>query len=119
MSRVKTGVVRRRSHKKILKENSGFRGTNSRLYKRAKEANLHAGQYAYVGRRLRKRDMRRLWILRITAGLRKFESVLNYSRFLNGLKKLNIALNRKMLSQLAINDEKAFKAVIEKVEKAK
>ncbi|MCC6711029.1 MAG: 50S ribosomal protein L20 [Candidatus Pacebacteria bacterium] len=119
MPRVKTGVVRRRAHKKVLKQNKGFRGTNSRLYKRAKEANLHAGKYAYIGRRLRKRDMRKLWILRITAALNKFGSAINYSRFVNGLKKANIALNRKMLSQLAINDDKAFKAVVEQVEKAK
>lgn len=119
MPRSKTGVVRRRAHKKILKQNKGYRGTNSRLYKRAKEANLHAGEYAYIGRKLRKRDMRKLWIMRINAALSKIESSLNYSRFINGLKKANIALNRKMLSQLAILDEKTFKTVVEKVEKAK
>ena len=119
MPRAKTGVVRRRAHKKILKQNKGFRGTNSKLYKRAKEANLHAGQYAYVGRKLRKRDMRKLWIIRINAALSTIGSTLNYSRFINGLKKADIALNRKMLSQIAIADEKTFKAVAEKVEKAK
>lgn len=119
MPRAKTGVVRRRAHKKILKQNKGFRGTNSRLYKRAKEANLHAGQYAYVGRKLRKRDMRKLWIMRINAALNTIGSTLNYSKFINGLKKANIALNRKMLSQLAIKDGKAFQAVVTKVEKTK
>ena len=119
MPRVKTGVVRRRAHKKILKQNKGYRGSNSKLIKRAKEANLHAGQYAYVGRKLRKRDMRKLWIIRVNAALTKFESNLTYSRFINGLKKASIALNRKMLSQLAINDEKAFKDIITIVEKVK
>jgi large subunit ribosomal protein L20 len=119
MPRSKTGVVRRRAHKKIIKQNKGYRGANSRLFKRAKEANLHAGQYAYIGRKLRKRDMRKLWIIRINAALSFFESSFNYSRFINGLKKTKIELNRKMLSQLAINDEKVFKAVLGEVEKTK
>ncbi|MFZ5437539.1 MAG: 50S ribosomal protein L20 [Patescibacteria group bacterium] len=119
MPRVKTGVVRRRAHKKVLQQNKGYRGTNSRLYKRAKEANLHAAQYAFVGRKLRKRDMRKLWISRINAALTAVGSSLNYSRFLNGLKKASIALNRKMLSQIAIKDEQAFREVVAKVEKTK
>ena len=118
MPRVKTGVIRRRAHKKVLARNKGFRGTNSRLIKRAIEADLHAGQYAYIGRKLRKRDMRKLWIVRINGALSQLGHSLNYSRFINGLNKANISLNRKMLSQLAIKDMPAFKAILEKVEKA-
>ena len=114
MSRTKTGVVGRRRHKKILKLNKGYRGTNSRLYKRAKEASLHAGQYAFIGRKLRKRDIRKLWIMRVNAALTKLESTFNYSRFINALKKANISLNRKMLSEIAIRDEKTFKSIIDK-----
>lgn len=117
MPRVKTGTVRHQRHKKVLKLTKGFRGTNSRLIKRAKEALLHAGQYAYIGRKLRKRDMRRLWIVRITAALSQLDDSLNYSRFISGLKKADVALNRKMLSELAIHDSKAFKAVVDKVSK--
>ena len=114
MARVKTGVTRKRRHKKVLKLTKGFRGTNNRLYKRAKEALLHAGHYAYVGRKLRKRDMRKLWILRINAALSEMGEGLKYSRFINNLKKANISLNRKMLSEVAINDFKTFKQVVEK-----
>jgi large subunit ribosomal protein L20 len=117
MSRTKTGVVRRRRHKKILKLNKGFRGTNRRLYKRAKEASLHAGQYAYIGRKLRKRDMRKLWIIRINAGLKQINQQFNYSRFINNLKKTNIALNRKVLSELAIRDFDTFKEIVAKSQK--
>lgn len=117
MPRVKTGVTRRRRHKKVLKLNKGYRGTNSRLYRRAKEASLHAGQYAFIGRKLRKRDMRKLWIMRINAALKQLDSSLNYSRFINGLKKANISLNRKMLAELAVKDNRAFKAVVDKISK--
>lgn len=117
MPRTKTGTVRHKRHRKVLKLTKGFRGTNRRLIKRAKEALLHAGQYAYVGRKLRKRDMRKLWIIRINAALSQLGDSLNYSRFINGLKKANIALNRKMLSELAVHDSKAFKAVVDKVSK--
>lgn len=115
MPRVKTGFTRKRRHKKILKLAKGYRGTNSRLYKRAKEAVLHAGQYAYVGRKLRKRDMRRLWITRINAGLKKAEAPLNYSRFIKALKDANIALNRKMLADLAATNFSAFRSVVDAV----
>jgi large subunit ribosomal protein L20 len=114
MPRVKTGVVRHHKHRKTLKLTKGFRGANRRLIKRATEASLHAGQYAFVGRKLRKRDMRTLWILRISAGLKQLDESLNYSRFINNLKKANIALNRKMLAELAINDPTAFKAIADK-----
>lgn len=117
MSRTKTSIVRRRRHKKVLNLTKGFRGTNSRLYKRAKEALLHAGQYAYIGRKLRKRDMRRLWIARITAAVKQAAENLNYSRFIKGLKNAQIALDRKMLSELAIKDMDTFKEIVAKIQK--
>lgn len=112
MPRVKTGIIRRKRHKKVLDATKGFRGANNRLYKRAKEALLHAGQYAYVGRKLRKRDMRKLWILRINAALKEVGENLQYSRFINALKKMNIQLDRKILSEMAISDFKTFKEVV-------
>jgi large subunit ribosomal protein L20 len=115
MARSKTSTVRRKKHKKILKQAKGYRGANSRLIKRAKEAVLHAGQYAYAGRKLRKRDMRKLWIMRINAGLQTVEADLNYSRFIHALKENKIELNRKMLADLVVNDIDAFKAVVKKV----
>ncbi len=112
MPRVKSGVTRSRRHSKVLKQTKGFRGTNNRLYKRAKEALLHAGKYAYIGRKLRKRDMRKLWILRINAALKEIDETFQYSRFMNALKKAGISLNRKMLSETAIADFKTFKDVV-------
>lgn len=111
--RVKTGHTRRRRHKKILKLAKGYRMTKRRLYKVAKEAVLHAGQYAYHGRKLRKRDFRRLWIQRINAALNN--SGLNYSRFIKALKTHKIELNRKILADLAVKDPKAFQRIIDKV----
>jgi large subunit ribosomal protein L20 len=112
MPRVKTGITRKKRHKKILTANKGFRGTNSRLYKRAKEAYMHAGQYAYIGRKLRKRDMRRLWITRINAALTEMGESIKYSRFINGLKKTNIQIDRKMLAEIAVSDFKTFKEIV-------
>lgn len=117
MSRTKTSIVRRRKHKKVLELTKGFRGANNRLYKRAKEALLHAGQYAYVGRKLRKRDMRRLWITRITAGIKQVSETLNYSRFIKSLKTAKIELNRKMLSEVAAKDFDTFKEIVAKIQK--
>ncbi|MBD3250714.1 MAG: 50S ribosomal protein L20 [Candidatus Pacebacteria bacterium] len=117
MSRAKTGTVRRKKHKKILKLAKGFKGTNSRLFKRAHEAVLHAGQYAYKGRKLRKRDFRKLWIMRIGAALETVDSKLNYSRFIHALKQGKVQLNRKMLSELAVKDLDVFKKVVDKVSK--
>lgn len=114
MPRAKTGVVRRKSHKKVLAANKGYRGANSRLYKRASEAYLHSGQYAFIGRKLRKRDMRKLWIMRINAGLKQVGESLQYSRFIKALKDSNISLNRKMLAELAVNNFNAFTAVVKK-----
>ncbi|NCN06772.1 MAG: 50S ribosomal protein L20 [Candidatus Pacebacteria bacterium] len=115
MPRVKTGVVRRRRHKKVLSLTKGFRGTNNRLYKRAKEALLHAGQYAFIGRKLRKRDQRKLWIIRINAALQEVDQSLKYSWFISVMKKANVQINRKMLSELAIRDFSSFTEVVKTV----
>jgi large subunit ribosomal protein L20 len=115
MPRTKTGFTRRRRHKKLLARTKGFRGANTRLYKRAHEADLHAGQYAYIGRKRRKRDMRQLWILRITAGLKTMGDGLNYSRFINMMKKANIGIDRKILADIAATDFDTFKNIVQKV----
>jgi len=115
MPRTKTGVTRRHRHQKVLARTKGFRGANNRLYKRAHEALLHAGQYAYVGRKLRKRDMRSLWILRISGALKTIDETLNYSRFINMLKKANVSLDRKILADLAATDFNTFKMVVNTV----
>lgn len=112
MPRVKTGPIRRRRHKKILKLAKGYVGGRRRLFKTAKETVMRAGNYAYAHRRLRKRDFRRLWIARINAAARMHG--LNYSRLMGGLRKAEIALNRKMLAEMAVSDPEGFKAVIEK-----
>lgn len=112
MSRVKGGPYTRRRRKKILKLAKGFRGAASVRYRVAREAVEHALHYSYVGRRLKKRDMRRLWITRISAALKEFG--LSYSRFIYGLKKAAINLNRKMLSELAIHDKESFAFLVEK-----
>lgn len=111
MPRVKTGTTRRATHKKVLAANKGYRMTRRRLYKVAKEAYLHAGQYAYMGRRLRKRDFRSLWIGHINAALRLEESPLSYSKFIKQLSDKKISLNRKVLSSLAVNFPQTFSAV--------
>jgi len=113
MTRVKGGPRARKRHKKIIRTTKGYRGTRRKLYKRAHEAYLRAGQHAYVGRRLKKRDMRRLWIQRINAALD--ESNLSYSRFIKLLKENKIELDRKILAQLALEDPESFKRLIEKV----
>lgn len=87
--------------------------TKSRLYKVAREADLHTGQYAYVGRKLRRRDMRKLWIIRLNAAVR--ELGLSYNKFITGLKKANIELDRKILADLALSDPKTFKLIVDKV----
>jgi len=111
--RVKTGPVRRARHKKVLKAAKGYRMTKNRLYRVAHEAVLHAGQYAYAGRKKRKRDLRRLWITRINATL-EGENI-KYSRFVNLLRKGKIELNRKILAHLALYDPKTFKALLAKI----
>lgn len=111
--RVKTGTSRRKNHKKVLQRTKGMRMSKGRLFKVSNEADLHAGQYAYVGRKRRKRDMRKVWIQRINAGLSNIENGPKYSRFVNLLKIKNVSLNRKMLAELVVSDANAFKAVVE------
>ncbi len=116
MPRVKGGFKASRKHKKLLKLAKGYRGTRSKLLKRANEAVLRAGEHAFEGRRKRPGNMRRLWISRINSALTKHEIM--YSRFINGLKKSKIELNRKMLSEIAINDPKAFDEIVDRVKKS-
>lgn len=113
--RVKRGKLKRRKHKKVLKAAKGYRLSYSKLYRRAKEAVLHAGQYSYNDRRKRGNQFRRLWIQRINGALNQYN--LSYNKFINLLKKSKIELNRKMLSELAIKEPNTFKAVVEKVQK--
>jgi large subunit ribosomal protein L20 len=111
MARVKTGIVRRRRHKKILKLTKGQFGTRSKLYRRANEAMLKSLWYSYRDRRTRRRDLRRLWISRINAAARLNGTT--YSRLIHALKKSDISLNRKMLADLAVRDPDVFTAVVE------
>lgn len=117
MARVKGAMMTRKRRKKVLKLAKGYFGGKSRLFKTAKEAIYKSGQYAYVGRKRKKRDFRRLWITRISAGCRMNST--NYSVFINGLKKAEIDLNRKMLSEIAIHDPAAFTALVEKAKAAR
>ncbi len=116
MSRVKRGVVAKARHKKVLKQAKGYRGARSRLYKVAKQAVDKAGQYAYRDRRQRKRQFRSLWIVRINAAAR--ENGISYSRFIAGLNKASIELDRKVLSDLAVHDKVAFMALAEQAKLA-
>ena len=116
MPRVRKGAARKRAHKRVLREARGYYGTKSRHFQQAKVALTRAGQFAYRDRRNRKRDMRRLWITRITAACRMRGT--RYSRFMNGLKNSGILLNRKMLSQIAIEDPGAFDALVARAESA-
>ena len=116
MARVKGALATRKRRNRTLKLAKGYWGGKSRLFKTAKEAVMKSGQYAYIGRRLKKRDFRRLWITRISAAAKA--NGMNYSTFMNGLKKANITLNRKMLSEIAINDAAGFTALTEKAKGA-
>ncbi|PIR62014.1 MAG: 50S ribosomal protein L20 [Candidatus Pacebacteria bacterium CG_4_10_14_0_8_um_filter_43_12] len=118
MPRTKAGTTRKARHNKVLDQTKGFRGTNNRLYKRAKEALLHAGMYAYIGRKLRKRDMRRLWIVRINAALKQVDENLQYSRFIKSMKDSKVAIDRKMLAELAVSDFTTFTKVVQAVRQA-
>jgi len=111
MARVRNGVVTHRRHKKVLKAARGYFGSKHREFKSAKEQLMHAGQYAFRDRRQKKRDFRKLWIVRINAACR--ENEISYSRFIEGLNKAGIEVNRKMLSEIAINDKEAFKNLVE------
>ena len=112
MAPVKRGVVARRRHKKILKQAKGYYGARSRVFRVAKQAVIKAGQYAYRDRRQRKRQFRQLWIARINAGAR--QNGLSYSKFINGLKKATVEIDRKVLADLAVNEKAAFAALVEK-----
>ena len=109
--RVKTGTVRKAGHKKVLKAAKGFWMTRHKRYKVAHEAVMHAGKYAFIGRRLKKRDLRQIWIVRINAALKPFN--IRYSAFIKMLKNRQIILDRKILSDLAVNHPEAFKTVVE------
>jgi large subunit ribosomal protein L20 len=116
MARVKGALMTRKRRKKTLKLAKGYFGSKSRHFKMAKQAVMKSGNYAFVGRKARKRDFRRLWITRISAACRANE--MSYSVFMNGMKKAGIALNRKMLAEIAVADEAAFKSLIEKAKAA-
>ncbi len=116
MARVKGALMTRKRRKKTLKLAKGYFGSKHRLFKTAKQAVMKSGNYAYIGRKQRKRDFRRLWITRISAATRV--NGMNYSTFMNGLKKAGITLNRKMLSEIAIADPAAFTALVEKARAA-
>jgi large subunit ribosomal protein L20 len=111
MARVKRGVTAHRRHKKVLAQVKGHYSTNNRLYKRAHESLMHALQYAYRDRRNRKRDFRRLWIIRINAAARL--NGMTYSRLIQGLTLAGVGLDRKMLADLAVRDPQAFSAVVD------
>ena len=111
MARVKNGAVTKARHKKVLKQAKGYFGSKHRLYKTAKEQLMHSGQYAYRDRKQRKRDFRKLWITRINAACRL--NGISYSRFIEGLTKAGVEVNRKMLSEIAINDPKTFAKFVE------
>ncbi len=112
MARVKRGVTAKSRHKKVLAEAKGYYGARSKLYKTAKQAVIKAGQYAYRDRRAKKREFRRLWITRINAAARL--NGLSYSRFMDGLNKADIDIDRKVLADLAVHDAAAFSALAEK-----
>ncbi len=116
MARVKGALATRKRRKKILKLAKGYWGAKSKHFKMAKEAVMKSGNYAYIGRKQKKRDFRRLWITRISSGCKA--NGINYSTFMNGLKKAGVTLNRKMLSEIAIADAQAFTALVEQAKAA-
>lgn len=116
MARIKGAMATRKRRNKVLKLAKGYWGGKHRLFKTAKEAVMKSGQYAYIGRRLKKRNFRQLWITRISAGCKM--NGMNYSTFMNGLKKAGVTMNRKMLSEIAISDPAAFTAICEKAKQA-
>lgn len=112
MARIKRGVTSHAKHKRVLEMTKGYRMTRNRLIRVAKESVLHSGEYAFAGRKLKKRDMRRIWVSRINQSLHQMD--LNYSRFINALKKSDVQLDRKMLADLAIRDPQVFKIIVDK-----
>jgi large subunit ribosomal protein L20 len=113
MPRVKRGVTARARHKKVLKKAKGYYGARSRVFRTAKQAVIKAEQYAYIGRKQRKRQFRSLWVIRVNAAARLHG--LSYSKFIFGLKQANIEVDRKILADMAVNDKAAFAAIAEKV----
>ena len=116
MARVKGAMMTRKRRKKVLKLAKGYFGAKHRLFQTAKEAVMKSGNYAYIGRRLKKRDFRRLWITRISAAAKM--NGMNYSTFMNGLKKAGVEMNRKMLADLAVNDANGFATLVKTAQKA-
>jgi large subunit ribosomal protein L20 len=116
MARVKRGVIAGRRHKKVLAKAKGYYNARRKIYRVAKQAVIKAGQYAYAGRRLKKRDYRALWVQRINAGARACG--LSYSRLINGLKKAGVEIDRKVLADLAVQDMAAFEKVAEQAKAA-
>ncbi len=116
MARVKGAMMTRKRRNKTLKLAKGYFGAKSKHFKMAKQAVMKSGQYAYIGRKQKKRDFRQLWITRISAAAKM--NGMNYSTFMNGVKKAGITLNRKMLSEIAINDPAGFTAIVEKAKAA-
>ncbi|MEW8973973.1 MAG: 50S ribosomal protein L20 [Tissierellaceae bacterium] len=111
MARVKRGVNAKKRHKKVLKQAKGYYGAKSKLFRPANQAVMKSLNYAYIGRKQRKRDFRKLWITRINAAARA--NGMSYSKFISGLKKANIDVNRKMLSEMAIHDAEGFAKLVE------
>ena len=111
MARVKRGVNAKKRHKNILKQSKGYFGAKSKLFRTANQAVMKSLNYAYIGRKQRKRDFRKLWITRINAAARI--NGMSYSKFISGLKKANVNINRKMLSEMAINDPAGFAKLVE------
>lgn len=116
MARVKGGTVTRKRRKRVLKLAKGYYGSKHKLFKTAKQQVMKSGQYAYRDRRQRKRDFRKLWITRINAAARMND--ISYSQLMHGLKKAGVDINRKMLADLAVNDEKAFAELVNKAKSA-
>ncbi len=116
MARVKTAIITRKKHKKVLKRAKGYYGAKHYRFRMAKQAVMKSGMYAYVGRKDKKSNFRKLWIARINAAAR--QNGLTYSKLIAGLKKANVVINRKMLAELAVTDPKAFTEVAELAKKA-
>lgn len=114
--RIKRAVNAQKKKRAILKQAKGYRGAKSKLYRVAREQVMKSGQYAYIGRKLRKRNFRSLWIQRINAACRQYD--MSYSKFMNGLKKSNITLNRKVLADMAVNDVEGFKSLVDIAKKS-
>ena len=116
MARIKGALATRKRRKAVLKAAKGYWGSKSKHFKMAKQAVMKSGNYAFIGRKQKKRDFRALWITRISAQAKV--NGINYSQFMHGLKKANINLNRKMLAELAVNDKDAFASLVEKAKAA-